>query len=91
MDCARIVEKEINFILCLGTTYDLSSMEDIGNSWSFLLIEKTCLSKQFYLSKKFVSQFTFMQFLFYGVSIYSYKAPTREHYYNTCALDESNI
>ena len=24
--------KEINFTFCLGTTYDLSSMEDIGNS-----------------------------------------------------------
>ena len=50
MDCERMVEKEINFILCLGTAYDLSSMEDIGNSRSFSLAGKACLSKQFYLS-----------------------------------------
>ena len=50
MDCERMVEKEINFILCLGTAYDLSSMEDIGNSQSFSLKGKACLSKQFYLS-----------------------------------------
>ena len=35
IDCERMVEKEIKFILCLGTTYDLSSMESIGNSRSF--------------------------------------------------------
>ena len=45
MDCERMVEKEINFILCLGTSYDLSSMEDIRNSWSFSLTGKACLSK----------------------------------------------
>ena len=33
----------------------------------------------------------FMQFLFYWVSIFSYKAPTREHYYHTCALGILNI
>ena len=32
MDCERIVEKEIDFISCVGTAYDLSNMEDIGNS-----------------------------------------------------------
>ena len=31
MDCERMVEKGINFILCLGTAYDVSSMESIGN------------------------------------------------------------
>ena len=31
MDCERMVEKRINFILCLGTAYDVSSMESIGN------------------------------------------------------------
>ena len=29
--------------------------------------------------------------IFYWVSIFSYKAPTREHYYHTCALDIANI
>jgi hypothetical protein len=42
-----MVEKEINFILCLGTAYDLSSMESIGNSRSFSLTGKACLSKHF--------------------------------------------
>ena len=27
MDCERMVEKGINFILCLGTAYDVSRME----------------------------------------------------------------
>ena len=31
MDCERMVEKGINFILCLGTAYDISSMESFGN------------------------------------------------------------
>jgi hypothetical protein len=31
MDCERMVQKGINFILCLGTAYDVSSMESIGN------------------------------------------------------------
>ena len=46
MDCEIMVEKGINFILCLGTAYDVSSMGSIGNSRSFLLIGKACLSKQ---------------------------------------------
>ena len=29
MDCERMVEKGINFTLCLGTAYDISSMESI--------------------------------------------------------------
>ena len=29
MDCERMVEKGINFIFCLGTAYDVSSMESI--------------------------------------------------------------
>ena len=41
MDCERMVEEGINFILCLGTTYDLSSKESIGNSRSFLLTGKS--------------------------------------------------
>ena len=30
MDCEIMVEKGINFILCLGTAYDVSSMESVG-------------------------------------------------------------
>ena len=37
MDCERRVEKGINFILCLGAAYDVSSMESIGN-YSFVSI-----------------------------------------------------
>ena len=50
MDCERMVEKAINFILCLGTTYYVSSTKSIGNSRSFSLTGKACLSKQFYVS-----------------------------------------
>ena len=34
MACEKKGGKEINFIICLGTDYDLSSMEDVGNSRS---------------------------------------------------------
>ena len=44
------VEKGINFIFCLGTAYDVSSMDSIGNSWSFSLMGKVCLPEYFYLS-----------------------------------------
>ena len=50
MDCERMVEKGIKFIFCLGTAYDISSMESVGSSKSFLLVGKVCLSKAFYLS-----------------------------------------
>ena len=35
MYCERMVEKGINFIFYLGTAYDISSMETVGNSKSF--------------------------------------------------------
>ena len=44
-----MVEKGINFIFCLGTAYNVSSMEDIGNSWSFSLEGRIHLPKSFYL------------------------------------------
>src|SRR3954465_14846533 len=31
MECERMVEKQIYFIFCLGTAYDISSMESVGN------------------------------------------------------------
>ena len=49
MDCERMVEKGINFIFCLGTAYDISSMESVGNSKSFSLVGRTHLPKCFYL------------------------------------------
>src|SRR3989337_1797217 len=50
MESESMVEKGINFNFCLGTAYDISSMESIGSSKSFLLVGKVCLSKCFYLS-----------------------------------------
>ena len=47
MDCERMVEKGISFILCLGTAYDVSTMESIENSLSFSLTGKVCLTKFF--------------------------------------------
>ena len=50
MESESMVEKGINFIFCLGTAYDISSMESVGISNSFSLVGKVCLSKCFYLS-----------------------------------------
>ena len=33
VECERMVEKGINFLLCLGTAYNVFSMEDITISW----------------------------------------------------------
>ena len=41
-----MVEKVINFIFCLGTAYDISSMESVGNSKSSM-VGKVCLPKYF--------------------------------------------
>ena len=48
MESESMVEKGINFIFCLGTAYDISIMESVGSSKSFLLVGKVCLSKCFY-------------------------------------------
>ena len=50
METESMVEKGINFIFCLGTAYDISSMESVGSSKSFSLVGKVCLSKCFYIS-----------------------------------------
>ena len=50
LESESMVEKGINFIFCLGTAYDISSMETVGSSKSFSLVGKVCLSKCFYLS-----------------------------------------
>ena len=99
--------KEMNFTFYLGTAYDVSSKENIGNSRSFSLTGKACLSKYFislisalssstfdkYLlpSVKGLSIYFYAIFIFTWVSIFSYKAPTREHYFHTCALCVANI
>ena len=38
MESESMVEKGINFIFCLGTAYDISSMESVGSSESFSLV-----------------------------------------------------
>ena len=79
MESESMVEKGINFIFYLGTAYDISSMESIGN-YSIVLVDKKSMTpKMFYLylfrfelwhlyksllpSVKGLS-FTIMQFLF---------------------------
>ena len=49
MESESMVKKGINFIFCLGTTYDISSMESVGNSKSVSLVGRTHLTKCFYL------------------------------------------
>ena len=50
MESESMVEKGINFIFCLGTAYDISSMESVGRSKLFSLVGKVYLSNCFYLS-----------------------------------------
>ena len=49
MESERMVEKGINFIFCLGTAYDISSMESVRHSKSFSLVGWIHLPKCFYL------------------------------------------
>ena len=49
MESESMVEKGINFIFCLGTAYDISSMESVWNSKWFSLEGWMHLPKCFYL------------------------------------------
>ena len=49
MESESMVEKGINFIFCLGTAYDISSMKSVGNSKLFSLMGWIHLPKCFYL------------------------------------------
>ena len=51
MDYERMVKKGINFILCLGTAYDVSSMGSIGN-YSVVFVDGKSMPL-----KKIISQF----------------------------------
>ena len=53
MESESMVEKGINFIFCLGTAYDISSMESVGNSKSFSLVGWIHLPKCFFISNFF--------------------------------------
>mgnify|MGYP005849865317 CR=1 FL=1 len=44
VECESMVEKGINFVLCLGTAYDISSMESVGNYLVIFVDGKVCLS-----------------------------------------------
>ena len=98
MESESMVEKGINFIFCLGTAYDISNMESVGNSKSFSLVGWIHLPKCFYLyvfrfelwhlyksllpSTKGLS-FTLCNFIFEFESLSSFtKAPTRRHVVN---------
>jgi hypothetical protein len=54
MDCERMVEKGINFIFCLGTTYDIYlAWKVLGITQSFSLMGKVCLQKKLSLNLSF--------------------------------------
>src|SRR3990170_3173545 len=49
VECESLVEKGINFIFCLGTAYDISSMESIGNYLIIFVDRKSMPPKMFNL------------------------------------------
>ena len=52
MESESMVEKGINFIFCLGTAYDISSMESIGN-YSIVLVDRKSMPPKMFLSLSF--------------------------------------
>ena len=48
MECERMVEKGINFIFCLGTAYDISSMESIMSYFVVFVDRKSMPPKIFF-------------------------------------------
>ena len=44
MESESMMEKIINFIFCLGTAYDISTMESVGSSKSFSKLPVTEIS-----------------------------------------------
>ena len=49
LECESMVDKGINFTFFLGTAYDISSMESIGNYSIILVYRKSMPPKMFYL------------------------------------------
>ena len=49
VECESTVEKGINFIFCLGTAYDISSMESVGKYSIIFVDSKGMPPKMFYL------------------------------------------
>ena len=107
MESESMVEKEISFSFCLGTAYDISSMESVGNSKSFSLVGWIHLPKCFYLNIFALSSGTFTNpyfplrraFLFTLCNFYFefespsslIKAPTRRQYDRGQVLGVVNI
>ena len=104
MESESMVEKGINFIFCLGSTYGISSMESIGN-YSIIFVDRKSMPPEMSLSLSFLLWaltplqiptslregpfFYFMQFLFWiWVCI---KAPTRRQYDRTWVLGVVNM
>mgnify|MGYP005837833825 CR=1 FL=1 len=105
MESESMVEKGINFILCLGNAYDISIMESIGN-YSVIFVERNSMPPEMFLSMFFALSsgtstnpyfplrraFLLLYAIFFiWVVIFSYKAPTRGHYDRTWALSVANM
>ena len=106
MESESMVEKGINFNFCLGTTYDISSMESIGNYSIVFVDRKSMPPKMFYLSFSLWALaplqiptslcegpfFYFMQFLF-SIWVWSslIKHQLGGHYDRTWALGVANM
>ena len=52
LDCERMVEKGINFILCLGTAYDVSSMESL-EKLSIVFVDRKGMPPKIFFSLNF--------------------------------------
>ena len=106
MESESMVEKGINFIFCLGTAYDISSMESIWTYSIIFVAKKSMPPKMFYLYCFTLSfgtstnpyfpprrafLFTLCNFIFIWVSIFSYEAPTKGHCDRTWALGVANM
>src|SRR6266480_2272774 len=52
MESESMVEKGINIIFCLGTAYDVSSMESIGN-YSAVIVGRKSIPPKMFLSLSF--------------------------------------
>ena len=52
MESVSMVEKGKNFIFCLGTAYDISSMESIGN-YSVVFVDRSSMPPKMFLSLSF--------------------------------------
>ena len=49
VECESMVEKGINYIFCLGTAYDISCMESIGN-YSIIFVDRKSMPPKMFLS-----------------------------------------